>query len=325
MNPPRCAGPALSPHARAFLDATSWRAAQCEPLAGDASVRKYFRLSQSGRTAILMDASQTLESVPPFLRIAQHLRHLGLSAPEVFEQDASAGFLVLEDFGDETFTRLLDGGSDPEPLYALATEVLAALHQHPEARLPEWRAYHPRKMLADMELFLEWRTPGLGDPGQAEFRAAWQEVLPQAHQVPTSLLLRDYHVANLMRLPARPGLRQTGLLDFQDAYQGPVTYDLMSLLQDARRDLPFGLGERMLGRYLSFFPRLDRSRFETSLAILAAVRHTRVLAIFERLSRHEGKHDYKRLHSPRVERLLRQALLHPEMARVREWFEHYAG
>ena len=125
--------------------------------------------------------------------------------------------------------------------------------------------------------------------------------------VPASLLLRDYHVANLMLLPDRNGVRQAGLLDFQDAYQGPVTYDLVSLLEDARHDVPEDLRKKMIARYLAQFPSLDRNAFETSLAILAALRHTRVLAIFERLSRHEGKHDYQQLHSPRVERLLQKA------------------
>ena len=207
----------------------------------------------------------------------------------------------------------------PETLFALATDVLIALHQHPRAIPKGLRAYHPEKMLADIELFLEWCTPAISDAGRAEFRAVWREVLPVAHQVPASLLLRDYHVANLMLLPDREGVRQAGLLDFQDAYQGPITYDLVSLLEDARRDVPEDLREKMVARYLARFPALDRKAFETSMAILAALRHTRVLAIFERLSRHEGKHDYKKLHSPRVERLLQRALRHPMLAGVKRW------
>ena len=127
-----------------------------------------------------------------------------------------------------------------------------------------------------------------------------------------------------MWLPGRDGVRRAGLLDFQDAYQGPVTYDLVSLLEDARRDVPEALKEKMLARYLAQFPAIERIAFETSLAILAALRHTRVLAIFERLSRHEGKHDYKKLHSPRVERMLRRALSHPRLERVKRWFDDYA-
>src|SRR5260221_14410360 len=158
---------------------------------------------------------------------------------------------------------------------------------------------------------------------KTEFRTVWLDVLPLAHQVPATLLLRDYHVANLMLLPGREGIRRAGLLDFQDAYQGPVTYDLVSLLEDARRDLPDGLKEKMIALYLAQFPNLDRKQFETSWAILAALRHTRVLAVFEKLSR-EGKSDYKRLHSPRVERLLQQALRHPTLAVLKNWFAKYA-
>ena len=180
-------------------------------------------------------------------------------------------------------------------------------------------------MLEDIELFLQWRTPSISEAGKAEFKTAWREVLPVAHQVPASLLLRDYHVANLMLLPDREGVRQAGLLDFQDAYQGPITYDLVSLLEDARRDVPDSLREQMVTRYLARSPALDGKAFETSMAILAALRHTRVLAVFERLSRREKKHDYKQLHSARVERLLQRALRHPVLAGVKSWMERYAG
>jgi aminoglycoside/choline kinase family phosphotransferase len=127
-----------------------------------------------------------------------------------------------------------------------------------------------------------------------------------------------------MLLPARNGIQQAGLLDFQDAYRGPVTYDLVSLLEDARRDVPEALQKKLLARYLAAFSALDRETFETSLAILAAQRHTRVLGIFERLARHEGKLDYRRLHSPRVERLLQKALRHPILADVKNWMERHA-
>ena len=309
---------------RAFLDSTVWKAAACTTLTGDASARRYFRLRQAGQSAVLMDASRNLESVPPFLQLNQHLQQLGFSVPVILARNTEQGFLLLEDFGDDTFTRLLDSGGDAERLYALATEVLIALHQHPQAIPAGLRAYHPEKMLEDIELFLEWRTPTISEAGRAEFRAVWQEVLPLAHQVPASLLLRDYHVANLMLLPAREGVRQAGLLDFQDAYQGPITYDLMSLLEDARRDVSEALREKMRARYLVAFPTLDPSAFATSLAILAALRHTRVLAIFERLSRRDGKRDYRRLHSPRVEAMLQRALRHPILAGVKRWFHDYA-
>ena len=180
-------------------------------------------------------------------------------------------------------------------------------------------------MLADLELFLEWRTPGISGAAKEEFCAAWRAALPMAHRVPESLLLRDYHVANLMLLPKRAGVRQAGLLDFQDAYRGPVTYDLVSLLEDARHDVPDELRERMLFRYAAQFPALDKEQFETSLAVMAALRHTRVLAIFERLARRDGRDEYRRLHSPRVERLLQRALRHPALGAVKHWMNCYAN
>lgn len=324
MNP--APGPSLLREpCREFLKSTTWAEAAWEPLAGDASARQYFRLRLGERRAVLMDASHLLESVEPFVRVDRHLARLGLSVPAILAQAPARGLLVLEDFGDANFSRLLEKPGAWERLYTLATDVLIALHRHPQAIAPGLRAYDAERILQDLELFLDWCTPGLAESGRRAFRRAWEEVLPRAYQVPASFLHRDYHVANLMWLADRPGLRQTGVLDFQDAYQGPVTYDLVSLLEDARRDVPAALRERMLARYLAAFPQLDRGEVEASLAILAAVRHTRVLAVFERLSRRDGKHAYKRLHAPRVRRMLARSLSHPALAQVRAWFERYAG
>ena len=340
---------------RAFLDAAGRSDATREPLTGDASARKYLRLRKQNRSAILMDASRVLDSVAPFIRIGGHLRQLGFSAPEIFFRDEAAGLLLLEDFGDATFARLLEesrssrgdeaqteienrkskienesvpphvGSYSPEKLFTLATDFLVALHRHPRAVPENLRPYSPEQMLADLELFLEWRAPGIPGAAKEEFRAAWHAVLPLAHRVPESLLLRDYHVANLMLLPERGGVQQAGLLDFQDAYRGPVTYDLVSLLEDARRDVPESLRERMLSRYAAQFPALDKNLFETSLAVLAALRHTRVLAIFERLARRDGRAEYRRLHSPRVGRLLQRALRHPALDAVKHWMNRHAA
>ncbi|MBU6409658.1 MAG: phosphotransferase [Verrucomicrobia bacterium] len=301
--------------------ATGWKGAACEPLAHDASARRYFRLRNGGRTAIVMDASNARASIAPFARISGHLQRLGFSAPAILQRDDAGGFLLLEDFGDDNFSRLLENPDKTERLLALAVDVLAALHKHSEAIPTGLRAYGPEEMLADLELFLEqWPTP---ENGKQAFRKAWLEALPQAHRVPVSLLLRDYHAANLMWLREREGIRQAGLLDFQDAWQGPVTYDLVSLLEDARHDLSPALREKMKERYVGNFSHLNREIFETSLAILAALRHTRVLAIFEKLNR-QGRTDYKKFHSPRVRRLLQKALGHPALRGVQQWFCQYA-
>jgi hypothetical protein len=324
VNSSRHKAASLNPGARAFLRATAWASPDIELLAGDASARRYFRLQCNGKSAVLMDASRESANVAPYVRLSRHLGRLGFSVPAILESDEPRGLLLLEDFGDNTFARLLEKPGDPESLFALATDVLIALHEHPGAISKGLRTYHPEKMIEDIELFLEWRTPAVPDDGKAEFRTAWRKVLPAAHQVPASLLLRDYHAGNLMLLPERDGIQRAGLLDFQDAYQGPVTYDLMSLLEDARRDVPPDLRQKMVNRYLAHFPGLDKTAFETSLAVLAAQRHLRVLAIFERLSRRDGKHDYKRLHSARVEAMLQRALRHPMLAEVKQWLERYA-
>jgi len=310
-----------------FLDAAGWGGVALDPLSGDASSRRYFRLHRNGRTAILMDASRIPDSIAPFLRIGGHLRQLGFSTPDILFADPATGLLLLEDFGDRDFARLLENAPNTdelEALYSLAVDVLVALHRCPQAAPEDWRPYDPETMLAELELFLDWCTPDASPGIAAEFRSAWRAVLPSAHAVPQSLLLRDYHAANLMLLPERDGFRRAGLLDFQDAYRGPVTYDLISLLEDARRDVPDTLRDRMIAHYTTQFPALDRSAFETSLAVVAALRHTRVLAIFERLARRDGRPEYRRHHSPRVARLLDRALNHPALSPVKQWMHCHA-
>jgi aminoglycoside/choline kinase family phosphotransferase len=316
--------PVLTNHARKFLADSGWGNAACELITGDASTRVYFRLRQNSQTAILMDASRLQKTVAPFILIDRHLRQLGFSAPDILASNNDHGLLLLEDFGETTFAQPLDEGADPEKLFTLATDVLIALHKHPHAVPKNLRPYSIELMLSDLELFLDWGVAGISDKGKSEFRKAWRETLPAAHQTPDSLLLRDYHVANLMLLPNHEGVRQAGLLDFQDAYRGPIAYDLISLLEDARRDVPETLRQQLLARYLAQFPDLDRDVFATSAAILAALRHTRILAIFERLSKRDEKPKYKQLHWSRVERLLQQALQHPVLAAVERWFDQYA-
>lgn len=302
-----------------------WQDAGCTLLAGDASARRYYRLRKDGKTAVLMDASRNPESIAPFVLIGNHLRGLGFSAPAILAHDEPNRLLLLEDFGDDSFAQLLENGRDPEKLYALATDLLIALHRHPQAIPAGLRVYTPEKMLEDIGLFIESHSPALPEKAKSDFRETWSKVLPLAHQVPTSLLLRDYHAANLMLLPHRAGVLQAGLLDFQDAYRGPVTYDLVSLLQDARRDISDDLAARMLSRYAARFTGLDAVAFDTSLAVVAAQRHTRVLGIFEKLSRGGGKAaTYKQLHSSRVARLLQKALNHPALAGVQRWHSQYA-
>ncbi|MEQ8195025.1 MAG: phosphotransferase, partial [Rhodospirillales bacterium] len=227
----------------AFLAAQGWAGAVRYPLPGDASFRRYIRLQDKGRSVLLMDAPPPLESVQPFVTITRHLATLGLSAPAIRAEDLAHGLLLIEDFGEETFTRLLAGGVDEDGLYALALDVLIELHKKPTVQaIPKGLApYDAARLLEEALLFVDWFMPAVGletsDDVRTQFIRSWIGIFPQlARQRPT-LVLRDFHVDNLMRLSERSGIAACGLLDFQDALAGPPAYDVMSLLEDARRDI----------------------------------------------------------------------------------------
>lgn len=314
----------------AFVAAHGWRAEDLRPLAGDASFRSYRRLVRGKSRAVLMDAPPSHEDVRPFVRMAGHLRGLGFSAPEVFAADVDAGLLLLEDLGDDTFTRLLAAGCDERALYGLAVDVLIALHALAPGRAipPGLPGYDTGRLTSEALLFADWYLPAVtGRPFEAAARQsyieAWAEVLKAVLAQPRSLVLRDYHVDNLLRLPDRPGLAACGLLDFQDAVAGAAAYDLMSLLEDARRDIADDLRSEMLCRYLDRARPADADGFAAAYVVLAAQRHAKVIGIFTRLSRRDGKHGYL-VHIPRVWGLLERALAEPALAPVGRWFDRHA-
>jgi len=308
-----------------FLGKAGWGTADRKVLAADASFRRYDRLHLDGRPAVLMDAPPPKEDVRPFLRIARHLLGLGYSAPAILAEDEEAGFLLLEDLGDATFTRLLNGGEAELPLYRMAVDLLIDLHRQPA---PEGIAapYDREKLLTEVSLLTDWYAPAVGidldHTARAAYLAAWQDVLPLAHAVPNGLVLRDFHIDNLMRLEGRDGLAACGLLDFQDALVGPVTYDLVSLLEDARRDVDPATRADGRRRYLAAFPELDEAAFDASWACLAVQRHAKVIGIFTRLCKRDGKPTYLR-HIPRVWGLLEAGLDHPGLAPVKSWFDRH--
>ncbi|MDO8606008.1 MAG: phosphotransferase [Phaeospirillum sp.] len=309
-----------------FLDTAGWGLARRGRLAGDASFRHYDRLSRNGEPAVLMDAPPPQEDVRPFVRIARHLDSLGLSAPRLLAVDEEHGLLLLEDLGDNTYTRLLAEAHDEEALYALATDVLAEIAARPDAIPAGLPPYDDQRLLTEAGLLTDWYIPAmLGRDASAEARAEyaeiWRRLFPVARMAPDTLVLRDFHVDNLMLLP-RPGLAACGLLDFQDAVAGPATYDLMSLLEDARRDIDPLLTERMKQRWLKRFPTLDRAVFEASWAVMAAQRHAKVIGIFTRLCKRDGKPGYL-VHIPRVWRLLEAALAHPVLAELGRWLDRH--
>ena len=311
-----------------FLAATGWGAAERRLLAGDASFRRYHRLEAPPLRAVLMDAPPPQEDVRPFLAIARLLRGLGFSAPGILAEDVALGLLLLEDFGDATYTRLLAQGAAEEPLYALAVDLLVALHRGFDPRdAPGIPAYDDQRLLAEAALLVDWYLPAVSGRPLAprlreEYLALWRGLLPLARAVPESLVLRDYHVDNLMLLEGRDGLAACGLLDFQDAVIGPVTYDLVSLLEDARRDVPPDLAEAMLRRYLAAFPDFDPAAFAASYAVLGAQRNCKIVGIFTRLCQRDGKAGYLAF-IPRVWRLIEGDLRHPALAPVADWLDRH--
>ena len=317
-----------------FAARAGWGDATRRPLAGDASARKYERLTRGGATAVLMDAPPPQESVPAFVRIARLLRGMGYSAPDILAADDDLGFVLLEDFGDDRFDALLARASAATPermLYEAACDLLVDLHRRP---VPHWLPrYDADWMLDDATLFLDSVPAAGGGAGAqtaraAEFAAAWRGPLEEAADGPAVLCLRDFHAGNLMWLPARAdgggttGVRRVGLLDFQDARAGPPAYDLVSLLQDARRDLGAGLAAALEARYLGASPGLDEAAFRATCAVLGAQRTVRIIGVFHRLARRDGKPAYL-AHLPRVRGHLDGNLAHAALAPVRAWFEHW--
>lgn len=310
---------------RDFLLAAGWGAAKAVFLAGDASSRHYERLSlPEGTTAVLMDAPSAAEPIKPFIDIADLLLSQGFSAPEILHEDQSHGFLLLEDMGDLTYGRALKEGASEEILYGLAVDVLIKLHQTPKAGaslMPfDWREFQ-----RELQIFIEWYCPvslgrALTASEQDGFFQAWQETATALEGSPEVFILRDYHIDNLMWLRDRSGLDQCGLLDFQDARRGPVAYDLVSLLEDARRDIPAALQTQMKEKYLAAFPELDHEKFQESYCWLGAQRSTKILGIFTRLYHRDGKKAYL-AHIPRVWKWLEQDLQNPIMQPVQAWFD----
>ena len=302
----------------AFLARIGWGDARREPLPGDASFRRYVRLRRNGATVMLMDAPPPEEDVRPFMAVAARLLQLGLSAPEVYRFDSANGLLLLEDFGDDTFTRLLERGESERALYELATDALVALQRRPDAA-DGFQAFGEDRFLAGTELFLDWYLPAAIDrtPDREGFRAAMRQVLAPVLAGPGTLMLRDFHVDNLIRLDGRCGAASCGLLDFQDAAGGPPAYDLASLIEDARRDVEERVRVAVLARYRAAFP--GAIDLERDVATLGAQRHIRVLGTFMRLARRDGKPGYM-CHLPRLRQMLERNLAHQALEPLAAWF-----
>lgn len=349
---------------RSFLAASGLGDAVRTPLPGDASTRRYERLSlPSGATLMLMDQPPAAESQPcdsawspgerhargwnavarlsagrieAFAAVAAHLRSVGLSAPEIMAVDAPVGLAVIEDFGDDLFARVIEAGEDEAPLYLAAVEALARLH---EAATPEtlsgqagdWPLliYDEMALQGGADLFVEWAPklkPRLGfdEAAIAEWRTAWAPIVRQGAKGATVMAHRDYHAENLIWLAGREGAARVGMIDFQDAVRAHPSWDLHSLLQDARRDVSPELEALALDRYFALRPQVERELFMQTYAGLAALNEARILGIFARLIARDGKPRYARF-MPRVWAHLNANLKKPGLEPVAAWFDRHVA
>ena len=307
-------------HAPEFLASCGWAGAEILPLAGDASFRRYFRVVNGDRSAVLMDAPPPHEDPRPFVAVAEWLVGSGLSAPEILARDLDKGLLLLGDFGNERLREMLD--SDPareRELYELATDVLVHLHQH--APMPGLPPHGVDQWLEELKLFTDWYCPAVGADVDVEaYQRAWREVLePVAKDgLGPVTVLRDYHAENIMLVEGRDGVAHLGLLDFQDALCGHPAYDLASVLEDARRDVPPAIERAMIDRYRAATGHGEA--FERAYWVLAAQRNTRILGVFTRLWKRDNKPHYRQF-QPRMWGLLERDLARPDLAPVRAWFD----
>ncbi len=304
MNPPAAAAD--------FLQHLGWTDAEILPLAGDASFRRYFRAQAPGRSAVLMDAPPPHEDPRPFLAIAEWLAQRGFGAPEIYGSDLVHGMVLLEDFGDARMRETVDAAPESElRLYEAAVDQLIKLTEHEAADV---RAYDAAEMHREAGLLTEWYCPAVGvEPDIDGYRAAWDAVFPETLTGKRVTVLRDYHAENIMLVE-----RGLGLLDFQDALAGHPAYDLVSLLQDARRDVHPDLEAALLDRYLRITGAGED--FVRAYHVLGAQRNAKIIGIFTRLWQRDGKPRYPGL-CPRVWRYLEHDLAQPVLAPVRAWFD----
>ncbi|MCF2521455.1 tRNA (adenosine(37)-N6)-threonylcarbamoyltransferase complex ATPase subunit type 1 TsaE [Bradyrhizobium sp. G127] len=336
---------------RRFLELAGSLDVKRQRMPGDASTRSYARLIKGDQSTILMnsprrpdgpalydgksysEAVHLAEDVKPFVAIANGLRERGYSAPAIHHADLEDGFLITEDFGRDLFIE----GTPPKPIverYQIAVDMLAALHQE---QLPDILPLAPHldytvppfddnAMMIEVGLMPEWYLPDKGvtltSNMQADFLLIWQDLFAKVADAPRTWMLRDFHSPNLIWLAHRKDIGRVGLLDFQDAVMGPAAYDLVSLLQDARIDIPESVEIAMLARYAKERKAADAgfepAAFVQQYAIMSAQRNTRLLGTFARLNRRDGKPQYLK-HQPRVWTYLNRALAHPALETFREW------
>lgn len=303
-----------------FVNKHQWGGAELLPLFSDASFRQYFRLVDGGKVAMLMDAPPEHESAESFLNVTEHLQQLGLRVPQIFSHDTENGFIILEDLGNATFTTLLNEGQQALPLYKKAINVLAKLHSSADAININVGNYDFERLINEACLFTEWYLPAVnGKPidrqRQANYVNAWQAIYDKLPHIEPTLVLRDYHLDNLMLVDER-----CALLDYQDAVIGSPAYDVVSLLEDARRDVDANLYRQTLACYFEQHPKINRQAFNHHCLVWGAQRHCKVAGIFMRLWLRDNKPHYLD-HLTRVIGLLRNKLDNPTLGPLSEWFD----
>jgi len=337
---------------RSFLARAGLGKADRRHMQGDASTRAYERLTLDGVSYILMNSprrpdgpivrdgkpysgiAHLAEDVTPFIAMTQALRENGCSAPAIIAADREAGLLVIEDLGTEQVVE----GTPPAPIearYEVAADLLAALHRK---RLPDMLPVEPgveyrlppydmEALLIEVELLLDWYLPKLeakiSDTKRDLYLSLWRDALLPVVEATPTWVLRDFHSPNLLWLPDRKATARIGVLDFQDAVMGSPAYDVASLLQDARVDVPELMEISLLSRYtrarLTAEPGFDAPTFARAYATLAAQRASKILGIFARLDKRDGKPQYLR-HLPRVWAYLQRSLAHPALTPLAGWY-----
>jgi aminoglycoside/choline kinase family phosphotransferase len=305
-----------------FLKACGYDPTHLSFLASDMSPRQYYRLSEPAR--VIMDSP--VESPGQFIRVAHFLRQNGLRAPEILDTNQDLGLVILEDFGNATFRRILtQTPSKIQELYTLAVDVLKHLHKKVTVQPDFLEPYNVQKFLQEVEVFIDWVWPATfgfkaTEALKKEFLGLWNQTFLKVPPTPCSLVLRDYHVDNLMIVDGK-GVEACGVLDFQDALFGPVVYDLISLLEDARYHAPPSLISSLWDHFLQDVDRGEHANYTTAAAILGTGRHVKILGVFTRYAMRQGKKDYLN-HVPRLWRYLENHLSTVEaLAPLKHWFD----
>ena len=302
-----------------FLTTHGLQNATILPLVPDASTRRYFRIQQGSSSLMLMDAPPAVENPARFVQVTKYLQHLGARVPKIIASDTTGGWILLEDLGDQTLTHLLDKGISELSLYQSAVDSLLTVQRtftarHTKIVLPP---YDLTAMLGEAELFFDWYLPArlnhkLGPRECVEYRDIWADLYEGLPALNPVLVHRDFHVDNLLMVND-----ECAMLDYQDALLGSPAYDLMSLLEDARRDVDLSLQNQMM-QYWIEQSGVDRDAFLGHYRFWAAQRHCKVAGIFVRLWLRDGKDVYLG-HLPRVIRLLLKNLQSPALKPIKDW------